>query len=70
MPEQQPAKPIQAKQITKKRIQPRVDIKIVRLAKSKAALQELSLEYVIEQLLSGWVAGRITLEQSHQEGKM
>jgi hypothetical protein len=61
---QQPAKPI-----TKKRIQPRVDIKIVRLAKSKAALQELSLEYVIEQLLTGWVAGRITLEQPNQEGK-
>ena len=45
------------------------ELGIDHLAKSKAALQELSLEYVIEQLLSGWVAGRITLEQSNQEGK-
>ena len=58
-----------AKPITKKRIQPRVDIKIVRLAKSKAALQELPLEYVIEQLLSGWVAGRISLDQSGRKMK-
>jgi len=68
LPEQS-AKPIEANQITKKRIQPRVDIKIVRLAKSKAALQGLHLESVIEQLLAGWVAGRISLDQSNQEGR-
>jgi hypothetical protein len=55
--------------MTKKRIQPRVDIKIVRLAKSKAALQGLHLESVIEQLLTRWVTGRISLDQSGQEGE-
>lgn len=45
----------------RKRIQPRVDTDIIRLAKSKAAHQELTLEYVIERLLAGWVNGKISL---------
>ena len=68
MPEQT-ARPAQTKLSHRKRIQPRVDEKTVRLAKSKAALQGLNLEYVIERLLAGWVTGRITIEQPNQEGK-
>ncbi len=43
----------------KKRLTPRVDANIVRLAKSKAAIVEMPLEGVIEILLAAWVHGRL-----------
>ena len=43
------------------RLSPRVDRNVVRLAKSKAAAQEVPLEWVVEKLLAGWVAGRIKI---------
>jgi hypothetical protein len=53
-------------QVTKDRVRlsPRVDRGIVRLAKSKAAAKELTLEWVVEQLLALWVAGKVNLTQA------
>ena len=45
----------------KKRIQPRVDKDVLRLAKSKAAALDITLEYAIEQLLRAWVTGKVKL---------
>jgi hypothetical protein len=45
----------------KVRLSPRVSRDVVRLAKSRAAAQELTLEYVIEQLLKAWVTKQIKL---------
>jgi len=54
----------------KTRLSPRVDRNVVRLAKSKAAAQELTLEGVIEQLLRGWVSGKHSLvEQQKSNNK-
>ena len=43
------------------RLSPRVSSDIARLAKSKAAAREVTLEYVIERLLAAWVAGRVSI---------
>ena len=43
------------------RLSPRVSSDIARLAKSKAAVREVTLEYVIERLLEAWVAGSISI---------
>ncbi len=43
------------------RLSPRISRNIARLAKSKAAAYEIPLEYVIEQLLVAWIAGRISI---------
>ena len=51
------------------RLSPRVRRKVVRLAKSKAALQEITLEWVVEQLLEGWIAGRYALESNNKREK-
>lgn len=51
------------------RLSPRVRRKVVRLAKSKAALQEMTLEWVVERLLEGWIAGRYALESSNKREK-
>lgn len=48
------------------RIQPRINRDAVRLAKSKAAAQEITLEYAIEQLLKGWVAGEFDLSRTRK----
>ena len=43
------------------RLSPRVSRNIARLAKSKAAANEVTLEYVIESLLAAWITGHISL---------
>ncbi len=52
---------VQAKVSEKKRISPRVDRDVARLAKSKAVAQDITLEWAVEQLLRKWVAGEISL---------
>ena len=53
--------------IEKKRIQPRVDKDVLRLAKSKAAAQDITLEYAIEQLLRAWVTGKVKLLENNKK---
>ena len=53
--------------IEKKRIQPRVDKDVLRLAKSKAAVQDITLEYAIEQLLKAWVTGKVKLLENNKK---
>lgn len=43
------------------RMSPRVDRDVVRLAKSKAVALDVTVEWVVEQLLKGWVGGQIAL---------
>lgn len=42
---------------------------VIRLAKSKAASQEVSLWFVIERLLVQWVKGDITLNVGGNNGR-
>ena len=53
--------------IEKKRIQPRVDKDVLRLAKSKAAAQDITLEYAIEQLLTGCLKIRHRIVPSYRK---
>ncbi len=43
------------------RLTPRVDREVARLAKSKCAGQEITLEFAIERLLAAWIAGEIKI---------
>ena len=51
----------------KVRLSPRVSRDVVRLAKSKAAVQETTLEYIIEQLLKAWVTGKVKLLENNKK---
>ena len=53
------------------RLSPRVSRNIARLAKSKAIAYEVTLEYVIEQLLVAWIANRISIvvNEDNEEGQ-
>ena len=53
------------------RMSPRVDRDVVRLAKSKAVALDVTLEWVVEQLLKNWVGGQIALNgQQLPQGKL
>ena len=49
------------------RLTPRVDREVARLAKSKCAMQEITLEFAIERLLSAWLAGKVNIVESNSE---
>ena len=46
---------------TKRKLSPRVDVDVARLAKSKAVAHEVHLEFVIERLLEKWINGEVTI---------
>jgi len=47
--------------LTKVRIQPRLDPEVVKLAKIKALQTDQTLEQAVEALLRAWVSGRLKI---------
>ncbi len=45
----------------KVRMQPRISKEVHRLARSKAAMEDVTLEYVVERLLRLWVSGKVKI---------
>lgn len=48
----------------RERLSVQIDADVKRIAKAQAAMRGLSVQYVVERLLSDWVAGRITLNHN------
>ena len=56
--------PTQANERT--RLSPRINRDVARLAKSRAVAQDCTLEFVIEQLLKGYVNGTFDITQTQK----
>ena len=59
----------QKSMIEKRRLSVDIDDQVLRLAKSKAAIQGRTLTAIVDTLLRGWVNGTIKVETDGQGGK-